>query len=169
MKHFAKVTWAKHPQESFTDHCYHRTHQWQFDGGAHIQASSSPHIVPVPMSDPALVDPEETFLASVASCHMLFFLHIAAQGGYQVLNYSDEATSCLQKNQANHLAFTHIQLKPVIDFRAGKAPSQEQLEKMHVQAHKQCFIAQSIRASIDILPTLKISETYERFDHSIKK
>ena len=165
MKHLAKVTWEKQPQESFTDNAYSRVHNWEFDGGATIQASSSPHIVPIPFSNPDLVDPEEAFLAAAASCHMLFFLSIAASQGYQIMAYNDQAEGILQKNDQNQLAFAQIALKPEVVCGGEKLPDESQMQKMHEQAHERCFIAQSIKASIKIFPTFKTTTSYERLSY----
>ena len=80
MKHVATVEWAR-GDALFSDRRYARAHRWRFDGGAVVPASSSPHVVPVPLSDPAAVDPEEAFVAALASCHMLCFLALAAERG----------------------------------------------------------------------------------------
>ena len=82
-EHTATVAWDRF-DAAFTDNRYSRAHRWMFDGGATIPASSSPHVVPVPMSDPMGVDPEEAFVASLSSCHMLWFLSIAASRGFVV-------------------------------------------------------------------------------------
>ena len=73
----AKITWQRNGAE-FIDNRYSRGHVWLFDGGVEVPASSSPHVVPVPLSVAAAVDPEEAFVASLASCHMLWFLSLAA-------------------------------------------------------------------------------------------
>ena len=73
-KYAATVRWTRQPNEAFVDRRYSRAHLWIFDGGAEVPASSSPSVVRIPLSDPAGVDSEEALLASVSSCHMLFFL-----------------------------------------------------------------------------------------------
>ena len=73
----AEIVWER-GEQVFTDGHYSRGHRWRFDGGAEVSASASPQIVPLPMSDGAAVDPEEAFVAALASCHMLFFLSLAA-------------------------------------------------------------------------------------------
>ena len=76
--YFSTVVWERNDQV-FTDNQYSRGHVWKFDGGAQVKASASPHIVPLPYSVEENVDPEEAFVASLSSCHMLFFLSIAAK------------------------------------------------------------------------------------------
>src|SRR5213075_1971035 len=94
----ATVIWTRPADAPFKDHRYSRAHQWRFDGGAVVPASSSPNVVPLPMSDPAGVDPEEAFVASLSSCHMLFFLFHAAKKDFVVDRYEDEAIGTMGKN-----------------------------------------------------------------------
>lgn len=146
----AKVCWEKQTSETFTDHRYHRTHRWTFENGNEIEASSSPAIVPVPFSDPAMLDPEEAFVASLASCHMLFFLHIAAGKGYIIEHYEDWAEGKLSKNKAGTTAFSQVSLQPKVTFSGESQPTPAQLEAMHQTAHAHCFIANSVKADIQI-------------------
>ncbi|RUS97615.1 hypothetical protein DSM106972_083520 [Dulcicalothrix desertica PCC 7102] len=97
-EHIAIVEW-KRSQAKFTDNKYSREHTWRFDGGIEIAASASPHVVPVPYSNPACIDPEEAFVASLSSCHMLFFLSIAAKSKFVVDNYIDKAVGIMEKNE----------------------------------------------------------------------
>jgi organic hydroperoxide reductase OsmC/OhrA len=87
----ATVVWARPADAPFRDNRYSRAHEWRFDGGTVVPASSSPSVVRVPLSDPAAVDPEEALVASLASCHMLFFLSFAATGGFVIDRYEDDA------------------------------------------------------------------------------
>src|SRR6188474_3388298 len=114
-EHTATVAWSRF-DAAFTDNRYSRAHRWMFDGGATIPASSSPHVVPVPMSDPMGVDPEEAFVASLSSCHMLWFLSIAAKRGYVVESYVDEAQGVMAKNGDGKLAMTAVVLRPQVSF-----------------------------------------------------
>jgi organic hydroperoxide reductase OsmC/OhrA len=95
--HTAEIRWSRDPKETFTDNRYSRRHRWRFDGGIEIPASSSPHVVPVPLSAPDAVDPEEAFVASLSSCHMLWFLSIAAKRGLVVDDYLDSPSACWRK------------------------------------------------------------------------
>src|ERR1700752_1483038 len=95
----ATVAWQRDGAK-FTDNRYSRGHRWSFDGGVEVPASSSPHVVPLPLSVEAAVDPEEAFVASLSSCHMLFFLSFAAKRGYVVESYRDEAVGTMAKNEA---------------------------------------------------------------------
>lgn len=148
-EHIAIVHWENH-QEVFTDNQYSREHTWTFDGGIEVPASASPHVVPVPYSNPACVDPEEAFVAALSSCHMLFFLAIAAKKQFIVERYKDRAIGIMDKNEAGKLAMTAIHLHPEIKFMGDSIPTSAQIATMHDQAHHQCFLANSVKANITI-------------------
>ncbi|APA70386.1 MULTISPECIES: OsmC family protein [unclassified Janthinobacterium] len=143
---FATVAWQRDGQD-FAGQRYSRGHEWQFDGGLTVPASSSPLSVPLPMSVAANVDPEEALVAATSSCHMLFFLSLAAQRGFTVDAYRDAAVGELGKNAAGRLAMTRIVLRPRIAF-AGAAPSPEALAALHHDAHERCYIANSLTADV---------------------
>ena len=147
-EYFAKVSWVRNPDEPFIDHKYSRAHQWDFDGGAVVEASPSPHIVPLPYSKESSVDPEEAFVASVSSCHMLFFLTIAAKRKLVVESYVDNAVGIMSKNEKGKLAMTRVTLRPEIVFANNEQVLPEKLEKMHHQSHEMCFIANSIKTEV---------------------
>lgn len=147
-EHRAEVRWQRGEAEAFTDNRYSRRHAWRFDGGAEVAASSSPHSVRVPFSDPSAVDPEEAFVASLSSCHMLWFLSIAAQRGYRVDSYHDEAVGTMQTNAAGKVAITAVTLKPEVRFSGEQVPSAQVLAEMHHEAHAQCFIANSVSSEV---------------------
>ena len=149
--YYATVTWTR-DGENFVGNKYSRAHTWTFDGGATIPASPSPHIVPVPMSVEENVDPEEAFVASLSSCHMLFFLSGAAKRGFTIDKYVDEAVGTLAKNEAGKMAMVKVVLKPVIKFSGDKVPTNEQQEEMHHEAHERCFIANSVKTKVEIKP-----------------
>lgn len=137
----------------FTDNRYSRAHQWRFDGGAVIPGSSSPHVVRVPLSDASAVDPEEAFVASLSSCHMLWFLSLAAQAGFVVDEYEDQASGVLGKNAEGKAAMTAVTLKPVVTF-SGKRPSEEEFARLHERAHDECFIASSVKTELRCEPRI---------------
>ncbi|WP_444921413.1 OsmC family protein [Microbulbifer sp. CnH-101-G] len=141
------VVWQRDDQ-IFTDNQYSRAHTWQFDGGLSVPASSSPHIVPIPYSHPENLDPEEAFVASLSSCHMLFFLAIAAKRGYVIDEYRDEAIGVMATTEKGKLAMTKVTLRPLVRFSGDKKPNREQLEKIHHLSHKQCFIANSVKTEV---------------------
>ena len=148
MLYKVKISWKKNSNESFLDKKYSRVHKWIFDGGIEVHASSSPHVVPIPMSDESAVDPEEAFVASISSCHMLTFLFIAAKKNFLVESYDDFAEGIMKKNKDGRLAMTEVTLKPEIVFGGGKIPTKNQIDEMHHQAHEECFIANSVKTKI---------------------
>ena len=143
----ATIRWQRGTQ-SFTDDKYSRGHQWEFDGGTTVPASASPEIVPVPMSVAENVDPEEAFVASLSSCHMLFFLHIAANAGIVIDNYTDAATGRMEKNAEGKTVMTKVVLRPQATYSGERIPDRDEIERMHHLAHEQCFIANSVKTEI---------------------
>jgi len=146
--YFACVQWSKAENESYVDNKYSRGHTWSFDGGVTVPASSSPHVVPLPYSVEANVDPEEAFVASLSSCHMLFFLSIAAKYQLVVQSYEDNAEGIMAKDENNKIAMTKVALNPKVTFAEHTQLTNELLEKIHHQAHEQCFIANSVKTEI---------------------
>lgn len=128
---------------------YSRDHNWSFDGGLTIAASASPHVVPPPLSTPAHIDPEEAFIAAIASCHMLWFLHLAGSAGFKVTSYADTAVGTMARNEQKRMAITEVILRPRIIFD-GTAPDPVALAQLHEQAHEKCFIANSVSSKITI-------------------
>lgn len=151
-KYWATVSWCRNEQ-AFVDNRYKRLHAWSFDGGAEVAASSSPHVVPEPYSDASAVDPEEAFVASISSCHMLWFLALAAEKSLVVDRYEDKAFGRMGKNDAGKIAVTRVVLSPAVTF-AGRSPTEDEYAAMHHAAHEKCFIANSVRSEITCQPTL---------------
>jgi organic hydroperoxide reductase OsmC/OhrA len=151
MKYFATISWTKSSNEVFTDGKYSRVHHWKFDGGMEINASASPHIVPAPLSDPAWIDPEEAFIASISSCHMLFFLSFCAKQKYIITHYEDKAEGILGDGEDGKKQMVSVTLRPTIKFEADRSPSAETLSWLHAQAHENCFIANSVKTKIEVL------------------
>ena len=152
----AEVTWERGTQD-FASRRYSRAHRWRFDGGAEVPASASPHIVPLPWSDPAGVDPEEAFVASLSSCHMLFFLGFAAKAGFVVDKYEDAAVGVMTKNEHGKLFISKITLNPVISFSGTKRPSPDELDALHHHAHEECYIANPVRAEVVVAARQAVS------------
>jgi len=149
--HTAEIHWSRAANEVFTDNRYSRRHRWRFDGGVEISASSSPHVVPLPFSASEAVDPEEAFVASLSSCHMLWFLSIAAKRGFVVDDYHDSPVGLLEKNAVGKLAMTRVTLRPrvLFSFTSGKpAPDATTLDSLHHEAHAACFLANSVTTEI---------------------
>lgn len=145
----ATITWQR-GQQKFIDNRYSRAHEWVFDGGTRVPASSSPLSVPLPLSDAAAVDPEEALVAATSSCHMLWFLSIAAKHGYTVDQYTDRAFGLLGTNSDGKIALTRITLRPQTVFSGARQPTPEQCDALHHQAHEQCTIAHSLRAEVTL-------------------
>jgi len=151
MSYNVKVFWKKNSDEAFVDSKYNRSHTWSFDGGIDIPASSSPHVVPIPMSNESAVDPEEALVAALSSCHMLWFLSIAAEKKIIVESYEDSAIGVLGKNGEGKLAMTKITLKPKAKFNDTTVPRSEQVDELHRLAHEKCFIANSVKTDITMM------------------
>ena len=147
--HSASIIWERPESAKFVDNRYSRAHRWEFDGGAVVSASSSPAVVPVPLSDPAGVDPEEAFVASLSSCHMLWFLFFAAKGGFVVDAYRDAAVGHMEKNAEGSQWMARVVLKPDVRF-SGAAPDPDAMAAMHDKAHHACFIANSVKTVVTV-------------------
>lgn len=146
-EHLASIYWKRN-QAKFTDNRYSREHTWKFDGGTEVLASASPHVVPVPYSNAACIDPEEAFVASLSSCHMLWFLSIAAKKKFVVEHYIDQAIGVMEKNEDGNLAITKVRLRPQISFVGDNLPTNQQVDDMHQEAHHCCFLANSVRTEV---------------------
>jgi organic hydroperoxide reductase OsmC/OhrA len=144
----AKIIWTRGDGRFERGH-YSRGHTWEFDGGVSVPASASPHNVPAAFAVEAAVDPEEAFVASLSSCHMLSFLHVARKAGWVVHSYQDDAVGTLAEDGEHRLAMTDVVLRPRIVFH-GERPSPEQLRVLHHQAHLECFIASSVKTDVRV-------------------
>jgi len=146
--HIATITWQR-GDAGFADGRYSRRHEWRFDGGSVVAASPSPHVVPAPWSDAAAIDPEEAFIASIASCHMLWFLSLAAERGLVVDSYADDAIGTMARIAPGRQAITEVVLRPRIAF-SGMAPEAATISGLHEAAHERCFIANSVKTAIRV-------------------
>ena len=146
-QHRAMIRW-KRESPGFSYDTYNRAHTWTFDGGVEVAASSAPDY----RGDQDRVDPEEAYVASLASCHMLTFLALAASRHFVVDGYTDEAVGFMEKNANGKLAITRVMLRPRVEFGGASRPSDEQLSKLHEQAHENCFLANSVLTSITVEP-----------------
>lgn len=143
----ATIRWRRGDAD-FARNRYSRAHEWQFDGGVTVPASASPHIVPLPLSVAEHVDPEEAYVASLSSCHMLFFLSLACEAGIVVEDYRDEAVGTLEKGGDGRWVMSRVVLRPQASYAAGQAPDRATVEALHHRAHEQCFIANSVRSEV---------------------
>ncbi|MGJ3263178.1 MAG: OsmC family protein [Salinarimonas sp.] len=143
----ATIRWARDGGD-FLGSAYDRGHTWSFDGGVTVPASSSPLVVPLPHSREDAVDPEEAFVAAIASCHMLVFLSIAAKKRFLVERYEDEARGVMTPNAAGKLWVSRVVLDPRIDWAGERRPDPATIAAMHHLTHRECFIANSVRTEI---------------------
>ncbi|MGB8221909.1 MAG: OsmC family protein [Polyangiales bacterium] len=145
-EHRASVHWNRQ-DTPFTQKEYTRDHQWTFEGGTVVRASAAPQF----LGNEALVDPERAFVASLSSCHMLTFLSLAARDGFVVDDYRDEAVGLMERNAEKRIAITRVVLRPQITW-GSEPPTAEQLQKLHENAHKHCFIANSVKTKVEVAP-----------------
>lgn len=145
--HTSSILWERGSQP-FIDNRYSRAHVWRFDGGVEVPASASPSVVRLPFSRADAVDPEEAFVASLSSCHMLWFLSIAAERKYVVDSYEDQADGLMGKNGQGKSAMTKVTLRPLVRFSGENQPSREQLLALHHRAHEECFLASSVHSEV---------------------
>ena len=150
-EHRAVVSWQR-DGAVFVDNQYSRGHRWLFDGGIEVPASASPHVVPAPCSVAAAVDPEEALVASLSSCHMLCFLSIAAERGYRVESYRDEAVGILAREAPGRLWISRVTLRPAVVFGGDRVPSADEIEAIHHESHDLCFIARSVKTEVRCEP-----------------
>ncbi len=152
-EYVATILWDR-KGAPFVDNRYSRAHLWRFDGGVEVPGSSSPHVVPVPMSDAHAVDPEEAFVASLSSCHMLWFLSLAARQGFVVESYEDRAGGTMGRNPEGRLAMTVVTLRPAVVFAGERQPTRQDLEALHHRAHEECFLASSVKTEVRCEPVV---------------
>jgi organic hydroperoxide reductase OsmC/OhrA len=150
-RHTANVAWER-KDARFTDSSYSRRHRWRFDGGVQVDGSASPHSVPLPYSSADAIDPEEAFVASISSCHMLWFLSIAAKRGCVIDEYADDAEGFLEKDRDGRMSMTRVVLHPRIRFGGERVPSSADVAAMHEEAHHACYIANSVKTLIEVEP-----------------
>jgi organic hydroperoxide reductase OsmC/OhrA len=144
-EHKVTLKWERGGAE-FSYQKYPRDHTWSFDGGHTITATAAPAY----LGNPANVDPEEAFVASLASCHMLTFLSIACKQKFVLDLYEDEAVGHMEKNADGKLAITRVELRPKITWSGNRRPSTEELDKLHHAAHENCFIANSVKTNVTV-------------------
>ncbi len=149
-EHQATIRWTRNGPD-FVRGKFSREHTWTFDGGAVVQASPAPSVVPAPWSSTTAVDPEEAFVASIASCHMLTFLWLASRAGFVADSYEDQAAGVLTKNESGVPWVSTVTLRPRIAWSGDKVPAPADLERLHHDAHAQCFIANSVKTEIRVL------------------
>jgi organic hydroperoxide reductase OsmC/OhrA len=148
-EHKATIKWNR-TSPDFLKGRYSREHTWTFDGGAIVPASASPSVVPQPYSNPAFVDPEEAFVASISSCHMLTYIYLAGKKLFVVDSYEDEAAGVMTKGENGVPWISAVTLHPKIIYSGGKLPTPEDETQLHHLAHQECFIANSIKTQVTV-------------------
>jgi organic hydroperoxide reductase OsmC/OhrA len=146
----ATVSWRRGSGEAFSDGKFSRAHEWSFDGGVTVPASSSPLSVKVPLSRAEAVDPEEALVAALSSCHMLTFLYLAYRQGFVVDSYDDDALGIMTKNERGKLFISKVTLRPRIAFSGARQPSAAELDQLHHHAHEECYIANSVLTEVQV-------------------
>jgi organic hydroperoxide reductase OsmC/OhrA len=148
-EHKATVSW-KYTGEEFLRGKFSRAHTWSFDGGLTVPASASPSVVPAPYSDPKAIDPEEAFVASLSSCHMLTFVFLAYRKGFAISAYEDQAVGTMVKNAEGLMWIDKVTLHPQITYSGEKRPTAEEEAALHHDAHRQCFVANSVKTEVKV-------------------
>ncbi|MGL4810135.1 MAG: OsmC family protein, partial [Beijerinckiaceae bacterium] len=143
------VHWQRGDQ-NFLDRRYARGHTISFDSGVQFPGSPAPSIVKPPLSREDAVDPEELFVAALSSCHMLFFLELAAKAGFRIDDYRDDAEGVMTKNADGEFYVSTVTLKPAIIWSGDKKPEPDAIADLHHKAHAKCFIANSAKSEIVI-------------------
>lgn len=144
----ARVSWNRAATEPYIDNKFSRGHEWSFDGGVTVPASSSPQVVRPPLSVEKAVDPEEALIASLSSCHMLYFLSFAAKEKFVVDGYVDDAVGILDKNAEGRFCMTKITLRPMVRFAGDTLPTQSEIQALHEKSHSNCIIANSLKTEV---------------------
>jgi organic hydroperoxide reductase OsmC/OhrA len=139
------LTW-KRATPDFQYPTYNRDHTWKFDGGHEMEATAAPAY----LGNPKNVDPEEAFVASLSSCHMLTFLAVACKKKFMLDEYSDDAVGHMEKNENGKLAITRVELHPKLKFSGDLQPTEQELDEMHHFAHENCFIANSVKTKVTV-------------------
>ncbi len=146
-EHRTGIRW-KRGDAAFTYETYDRTHRWRFGGGLEFDGSSAPEY----RGRAELPNPEEALVGALSSCHMLTFLAIAARRRLVVESYEDDAVGHMEKNADGKLAVTRVELYPRIRFSGEKQPSAEELARLHEVSHRECFVANSVKTEVSVVP-----------------
>jgi organic hydroperoxide reductase OsmC/OhrA len=151
-EHLATIRWQRGDAD-FLRGKFSRVHSWTFDGGASVEASAAPSVVPAAYTSNSAVDPEEAFVAALSSCHMLTFLFFAYKSGFQIDSYEDEAVGLMTKNEKGDLWISTVTLRPKIVYSGDKQPTADEVQQLHHDAHEKCFIANSVKTDVKVEST----------------
>jgi organic hydroperoxide reductase OsmC/OhrA len=148
----ATIEWTRQ-SHGFDYKTYNRSHNLSFEGGIRVPGSAAPGNTPRGARGAPGVDPEQAFVASLSSCHMLWFLHLAADAKLVVDRYVDEAIGVLEKNAEGRMVITRVTLRPVVTC-SGRAPTAQEHKQLHERAHHECYIANSVKTEVAVEPRL---------------
>ena len=146
-EHRATIEWTRGASE-FKYETYSRQHEWRFEGPVGVPARAAPANIPQTAPKAPGVDPEQAFVASLSSCHMLWFLHLACNRKFVVERYVDEAVGKLDGTW-----ISTVTLRPKVSF-SGRAPGEAEHRALHEKAHEKCYIANSVKSEVLVEPTI---------------
>lgn len=144
--HETNLVWERDPSLPFDYDHYTRDHRVSMQTGLVLPISAAVDY----KGNPERTNPEELLVAALSSCHMLTFLAICAKKGIVVDRYEDQAVGTLSRPAGAPMSVTTCTLKPRVTFAEGHGPDREALAKLHEQAHKGCFIANSVKTEVSI-------------------
>jgi organic hydroperoxide reductase OsmC/OhrA len=147
-EHRISLQWSR-SGSPFARGNYRSNHEIHYPGGQTLHGGPSPEFG----GDATWTDPEQMLLSALSSCHMLTFLAVAANRGYVVDSYSDDAVALLGKNADGKTAVVQATLAPRVTFSGDKRPTPDEYAKLHERAHAACFIANSVKTVVDVRPT----------------
>ena len=145
----AKIIWTGNKEKGTTNYrSYERSHDIRINNKETIKASSDPAF----MGDNTKHNPEELFLASLSSCHMLWYLHLCANEGIIVIAYSDTSQGIMTDDEKGG-RFTEVTLYPEVTI--SNPEKKERALELHHEANKKCFIANSCNFPVNHLAVCK--------------
>jgi organic hydroperoxide reductase OsmC/OhrA len=145
----ATINWARGKWSSIQGE-YSREHRWLLDGGVKLLASDAKSSLSEDYRNGVHLDPEKTFVATIASAHMLSWLHVAFSYGIEVESYRDTAVGVLSELSPQVYWISEVILHPRITYNKRSRATVVAEVKLHERAHEQCFIAQSIKTKVTI-------------------
>lgn len=154
--HLASIAWQRGRWAAFPGK-YSREHTWRFAGGALLKASDTPLLMPEGYQDRAKFDPQKLFVATVASSHMLTWLHLALEMGIDVASYSDSAFGTMSELSEGIYWVSEVILHPKVTYGPRRPATPEAEARLHEVAHEQCFITLSIKTKVTVRTATEVS------------
>jgi organic hydroperoxide reductase OsmC/OhrA len=146
MHEYRATTVWRRTSADFTYDTYNRAHEVRFGGGEVVPWSAAPEF----KGDADKVNPEEAYVASLSTCHMLTFLAVAARKRFTVDSYVDEAVGVMEKNAQGKYWVSLVTLRPKVTFSGDRQPSSEEISALHHSAHENCFVANSVKSAVTV-------------------